>query len=434
MWELLDQVRELQQQGPLQMNGRLLMVRCRLLKDGSVTGADRKHQELVIELLLRVLRRQFGQRDLTFQVSDSDILVVLMTRPVAVAVPMIQELIAEIRRRLLGEGEAPRETITIDALTVDENGTLSTTEILKADGTVNRAALGEAAPEERTQDAATLLKSLNPATVLKPGELRYSFTPVWDVRRKAVTTYYLRCHGYKAGFVGEETGYGVLHGGSKSSFVADLDLKVLERAEAELRQYKDGKMPFVLVWPLHARTVEDAARFQRYAEVLSRLAEFIQSRMVVAVHGLKPDWPVSRMQWVVGAARRYCRAVTVHLPLDSELLPVMATCGVSNVSFNLSEQVDDATLVARLRKHRDAASKQGLTAVAHRVPTRGIAIAAVSAGFAFVHGDFIGAGAKPEPAFRYDVIDLVNASADLGMGPVAASIPARNAGTPRAAL
>jgi len=204
--------------------------------------------------------------------------------------------------------------------------------------------------------------------------------------------------------------------------VPDLDFKVLERAEAELRQYKDGKMPFVLVWPLHARTIEDSEKFQRYAELMARLAEFIHSRMVVAVHGIRPDWPVSRMQWVVGAARRYCRAVTVHLPLDTELLPQMAECGVTNISFNLAEQVDDQALVARLRKSRDAAAKQGLTAVAHRISTRGIAIAAVSAGFSFVHADFIGGSEQPEAAFRYDVIDLVNASADLGMSATPAPV------------
>jgi hypothetical protein len=423
MWQLLDQVRELQQHGPMQMNGRMLIVRCRLLKDAN--GADQKHQELVIELMLRMLRRQFGAQDLAFQVSPSDILVVLLSRPVSVAVPLIVDMVAELRRRLLGEGEAPREAITIDSLSLGATGEVTATEILSEDGAVNRAALGEEAPEEKPQEPATAQPALDPKVVLKPGELRYSFTPVWDVKRKAVTTYYLRCHGCKAGYAGEETGYGVLHGGSKSSFVPDLDLKVLERAATELGRYKDGRMPFVLVWPLHARTVESQS-FQRYAEIMAQLAEFIQSRMVVAIHGLRPDWPVSRMQWVAGAARRYCRAVTVHLPLEPDLLPAMASCGVTNVSFNLSEQVDDATLVARLRKLRDPAHKNGLTCVGHRVPTRGIAIAAVSAGFAFVHGDFIGAMPKPGGTFRYDVIDLVNAAPDLG--PAAVAMPSLRQG------
>ena len=404
MWQLVDQVRELQQHGPMQLNGRLLLVRCRLLRFGAPVAGDSKHQELVIELLLRMLRRQLGQRELTFQTSETDILVVLMTRPVADAIAMIKELIAELRRHLLGDGDMPPTAITVEELKIDANGAVTTTELLAIDGTINEEALREETPPE-----------LDPKKVLIPRDLRYSFTPVWDVKRKAVTTYYLRCHGIKVGFSGEQTGYGMLHGVEESSSVPDLDFMVLERAAAELGLYRDGKMPFVLVWPLHTRTIENVAKYQRYAETMATLAPFIQSRMVVAVHGIRHDWPVSRMQWVIGTARRYCRAVTVHLPFDTGLLAEMASCGVTNVSFSLEDQVDNAALLPRLRKQHEAASKQGLICVAHRVPSRAVAIAAVSAGFSFVHADFLGAGAKPEPAFRYDVIDLINASADLGM-------------------
>ncbi len=410
MWRLLDQVRELQHYGPLHMNGRLLLVRCRLVKIGAPNPRERQYQTMVIDVLLRALRRQLGQSELTFQVSDSEILVVLMTEPVIVAVPMILSAIAELRRRLLGEVEALRQSITVDALSIREDGAVTATEIIADDGTVHEDAIRATEAVARRSDVGNLLK---------PGERRYSFTPVWDVRRKAITTYTLRCHADRRGY-GEQTGYDVLHGDESPANVADLDLGVLERAGAELDRYRDGKMPFVLAWPLHAHTIEHAEKYQRYAATMARLARFIRSRMVVEVHGIRADWPLSRMQWVVGAARQYCRAVTVHLPFETTLLRAMASCGVGHVTVPIARQIDDGQIVPRLGKFRDAAARQGLSSIAHHVPSRAMAIAAVTAGFDYVHADFLGRSAKPEPAFHYDVVDLVDASADPAMGHAAA--------------
>ena len=61
----------------------------------------------------------------------------------------------------------------------------------------------------------------------------------------------------------------------------DLDLEVLKRAAAELAQYANGKAPFMLVWTLHARTIENREKFRRYADVMSRMAEDARSRMAV---------------------------------------------------------------------------------------------------------------------------------------------------------
>lgn len=408
MWQLLDQVRELQHYGLLHLNGRLLLVRCRLLKIGAPSPREQRYQAMVIDVLLRALRRQLGQSELTFQVSDTEILVVLMTEPVIVAIPMILSAIAELRRRLLGEGEALRQSITVDALSIREDGGVTATEIVAEGGTVRREALRAAGAAERRIDIGSLAK---------PGELRFSFTPVWDVRRKAITTYTLRCHADRRGY-GEQTGYHVLDGDESPARVADLDLRVLERAGAELDRYRDGKMPFVLAWPLHACTIEHQEKYRRYAATMARLARFIRSRMVVEVHGMRADWPLSRMQWVVGAARQYCRAVTVHLPFDTTLLRAMATCGVGHVSVPIASQVDDEAIVLRLGKLCDVAARQGLSTVAHHVPSRTMAIAAVTAGFAYVHADFLGRRDRPEPAFRYDVVDLVDASVGPVMGQV----------------
>jgi hypothetical protein len=112
--------------------------------------------------------------------------------------------------------------------------------------------------------------------------------------------------------------------------------------------------------------------------------------------------------------------VTVHLPFETTLLRAMASCGVGHVSAPIAGQVDDEAIVPRLGKFCDAAARQGLLAVAHHVPSRTMAIAAVTAGFAYVHADFLGRRDRPEPAFRYDVVDLVDASADPGMGHAAA--------------
>ena len=413
MWNLQHHIRELPQHDLAPQQGRVLLVHCRLVKDAATEGGDRCNQSVLMDMLQRQLQRRLEERGQIVQVSQSDVLVVLMTRNAATDMPAIEQSIGEIRRRLLGENAAPGGAFSADAVKTGARGPAEMPRSPAADG-----APPLAPPGGTSQDAAQVDAGEAP-----PFEnLRFTFTPVWDVKRRAITTYYLDC---KAGS-GEQAGYDVLDRGTKSPFVPDLDLEVLKRAAAELAQYANGKAPFMLVWTVHARTIESREKFQRYADVMSRMAEDARSRMAVVLRGIRPDWPLERVQRVIGAVRRHCRVVTARRRLGSGMLPQLLQCGADNVALDLHDMTDDPAEVSRLKKFCAAADRLGMGAVGHRVPTLDAALVAVAAGFSFVHGEFlVGSGERPEPASRYDVIDLVNASPDLGMSSAAA--PARHA-------
>jgi len=403
--DLTNDVRELRPAGARQPWARLLLVRCRLLDTATAEQAER-HQSMVMGRLVRVLARSFGPRNIVAQLNDLDILVVLAGQGVNVATVMIREAIAEVRAVLLG-AERPMEEFSVEALHVQTGAPVGTLPMLTI-GPPNAANMNRSSGKAGTDTEPVLVDPL------QLGPLRYSFAPIRDVRHKAITTYILNCHGLKteisdAGVpvAGERTNYDILHGGETSALVSTIDLQLLKRATAELAAYRDQRVPFAIVWHLHARTIENPADFQRYAKHLGALAPLAEGRIVIELVGVRPDWPVSRMQAAIGMVRRYVPIVAVRTPLEPTVLPALRDCGASNVSVVFPGNRHEADLQARMIKFCDAAARVGLTAVAESVGTRSVAAMAISAGFRYVHVDYLAEQqAKAHPAARFDLVDL----------------------------
>lgn len=395
--ELQDEVRELIPAGRSARRVKLLLLRCRLM---DAARQQDRHQAIVIEQLVRLLSRSFPAQDLVVPLSDAEILLILNVQGVNVATVLVREAIAEVRSRLLGEDLASHEFV-VDALNIGSGDNIGSLRLMTV---AARAGGGAAQDEPRAAPADPVLTLGNP---LQLGQLRYSFVPVRDLRQKAVTTYFLHAHGRKAADAAEETDYDILHGGENSSIVASLDLQVVKRALAELAPYRDQKVPFFLAWHLHVRTLESAVDFRRYAKVLSELEGFAKERIVVELVGIRPDWPVSRMQGAIGMLRRHVGRVAVRVDLDCTIFGPLRECGAQNACVALPGSRQEPELLPMLGRFCAGAARAGLATVAQSVGSRSLASMAIGAGFRYIHVGYLGEDMPAtRPASRFEVAEL----------------------------
>jgi hypothetical protein len=199
----------------------------------------------------------------------------------------------------------------------------------------------------------------------------------------------------------------LLHGGERSSLASMIDLQVIKRAQVELRPYLSTQAPFILAWFLHVRTLDNPVDSQRYSKVLVSLAESARERIAIELVGIKPDWPVSRIQSMIGMLRQYVKIVAVRVRLDWKNLSALRECGVANVCIDLSNERSDADLLPRLRRFCELANRAGLVTIAESVTSRSVAAMAISAGFRHLHVSYLGERqSRTQAAAHFDLADL----------------------------
>lgn len=398
MLDLIDKVGELDPGGDGAARAHLLAIRCVLVETATGRPVLDRRQDVIMQRLLRAMSSAFDDDDHIAQLNDSTFLLVLRSRSISAATLAMEEMLGEIRSYFLGKNDdTVQPRVGVEALEVRPAGTLQSRPIAAFGGTGGNVARRQPTP------------SPEPSVVGDPmalGALQFAFAPVRDVRNLVTTTYYLRTHGDKPGH-GICSDYEVLHGGEQSADVPSLDSQVLRRVEQELARYKGQKIPFLLVWQVHARTIGDPERFQVYARTLASFPPESRERIAVQVAGIEADWPVSRVQHVIGLVKPHTRMVAIRYGLQDSNLDMLAGCGATGISVPLNRIKSEVGLEHELGKLREAAARLGLVTVAERVPTRSAAIMAIAAGFQHVHADYLhDEQFTPLPAAPFDLAEL----------------------------
>lgn len=398
MLGLIEKVSELDPGGEGAARVHLLAIRCLLIETATGKPLLDRRQALVMQRLFRAVSVEFDGQDHVAQLNDSTLLLVLRSRNASAATLMIEEALVEVRSHFLGSSDdGVRPRIQVEALELQREGTVKLRPIAAFDGT------GGA---DTRRGASSAPPSLAGGDPLALGALRFTFAPVRDVRNMVTTTYYLRTHGTKPGH-GTCTDYSMLHGGEQSTDVSSLDFKVLQRVEQELARYKAQKIPFLLVWQAHARTIGNQDHFQAYVRVLAAMPPGARERIAIQIVGIEADWPLSRVQHVIGLVKPYTRMVAVRYSLHDTNMDLLAECGAASISVPLDRIRSEHALEHELFKLRETAARLGLITVAERVPSRSVAIMAIAAGFQHVHADYLhDEQFTPLPAAPFDLAEL----------------------------
>ncbi len=254
MLDLIDKVGELDPGGDGVARARLLAIRCVLVETATGRPVLDRRQDVIMQRLLRAMSSAFDDHDHIAQLNDSTFLLVLRSRSISAATLVIEEFLGEVRSYFLGKNDdTVQPRVGVEALEVQPAGALQSRPI---------AAFGRTGANVVRRQPTPSPEPSAGGDPITHGALQFAFAPVRDVRNLVTTTYYLRTHGDKPGH-GACSDYEVLHGGEQSAEVPSLDSQVLRRVEQELARYKGQKIPFLLVWQVHARTIGDPERFGR---------------------------------------------------------------------------------------------------------------------------------------------------------------------------
>jgi hypothetical protein len=221
--------------------------------------------------------------------------------------------------------------------------------------------------------------------------LRVSYRPIWDRARNVVSTYL--CAGRLLAADGGEAGRdgGAVTGGAPAAR-GQLDELTLMRALDHLGDLLREKRVALIVVPLHFETVGTSARRQRIVQLLAdRVADAERKLLVIEVEGVPAGAPQARLMDIVAPLRHRCRAIMLHVPIDTIDFTSFKACGARAVGVDIARHGESELVIMQQmnRFARLAREKAGLQSCLLGANSTSLAAAALGAGFDYIGGDAV---------------------------------------------
>ena len=255
----------------------------------------------------------------------------------------------------------------------------------------------------------TVAKRDEPAELT--GTLFYSFIPLWDVPRNALTTYLcLTCNtDVKTNTLSaHENFYQKLPPEQKIS----LDVKTLQRVMIELQAMEKDNRQLLIACPVHYDTLYRFEDYEVYKKTLDQIPEQHKQYLIFVVMNQFQTIPSKNPYWFAAPLRSFCRHVFAEIPLRPDVnFNYLRNTGVDVVGVRLEEKVGSEQKVLNIL------SGLSVKAKALKIPktfvlgisSLSLTTSAVCSGFDFLGGPAIhDAVDNPDTIHRYRHQDLVS--------------------------
>lgn len=253
---------------------------------------------------------------------------------------------------------------------------------------------------------------------VSPGEITFSYLPLWDVRRNALTTYL--CLARRTGAAGNLFDhYRALYKGHSDENKAAIDRMILDAVRGELASMeKDGRQ-FLIACPVQHETLHCFDRYEEYKQILAGIPAAQRQYLVFYVLNLDGYLPPKDAYWFAAPLRQFCRHVFAEVPLRRDInFNYLRNTGVDVAGVRL-----DAMAAAPERETMNLMMAFSTKAKALKipmtfvlgVPTLSLTTSAVCATFDFLGGPAIhDEVAKPDMVHKYRYEDLLSGFMNLG--------------------
>jgi hypothetical protein len=225
------------------------------------------------------------------------------------------------------------------------------------------------------------------------GGLKFVYRPVWDQVRQVLATY--RCVGLvptsSFGCAMSEA-ESVIGGDDEAA--ARLDEALQRRVLDDLDDMMRGHRRVLLSLAVRFQTLASVSRRRSYIGVLSRRLD-VEARkfLVIAVVGVPPGVPQSRLVELVSPLRPHCRGVGLRLALETADFSHVKGSGIVAVACDISGHPGSEFAVMQLmNRFNRAAAKVPVTTYLQGARSLSQVTAALGAGFTYIEGDAV---AKP---------------------------------------
>ena len=232
--------------------------------------------------------------------------------------------------------------------------------------------------------AAPGLASL-PARAL--GQSALTFTPLWTVRREAVSSYYARMRLF---LEPRDVLYGhdILRRATAPRDIYEFDLATLARVHAETQRLGQRNAPNVIICPVHYTTMINREARQEFLSLCASLPRAASRHLIIEVSGFAEGFPPHTAYEVRHWLKPFCRSAWAQIPPLPAAVRNIKEAGFSAVGFD-ARAVSPSRFAFTAGLFAEAARKSGMRCYIHAISTPAAAIAAANAGFDLLSGDAI---------------------------------------------
>lgn len=243
-----------------------------------------------------------------------------------------------------------------------------------------------------------------------PENIHFSYLPLWDVSRNALTTYL--CLGSVA-----TSQNNILedHRDLYKNLSVDqriyLDIMVLKHIMAELKAMEEDDRKLLVVCPVHYDTLYRFEDYERYKTLLEKIPVAHKQFLIFLIMNMEEGRPPKNAYWFAKSLRFFCRHVFAEVPLRRDINfyylrnTDVDVVGVRLGSAGISEQETIAILNGVSAKAK--AAKISKTFVLG-ISSLSLTTSAVCAGFDYLGGQAIHEGvARPDTVHGYRYKDLL---------------------------
>lgn len=364
-------------QGNRQLSaGKLQIVDLAGLRD-QLGGYWEKGGELVHQLATGVIKRHLDPADVMSRHRD-DSYILLFARLSEDEAKIKAKLIAdEIEERLLGASSG-KHAIKVKSVVAHVDGTVGFAEL---DG----EALIERLMTEAEEQFAQFDESLNGSREADAAELleqRYAavFSPVWYVPKHVVSSDLCEIETRDGGSILDRipdaaTREAIDHFALRHSVTRLVD--TLTRGEME-----------VVIVPVHYATLMDDHSRGRYLEAMSKVPADCRRLICHEVLKVPNEIAPARFNSVMATLKRYTRSIMCRVALDFRGFRLIDPPAVHALGVHLHRyRGKESGLIPRLQSFARDAEARGFKPSVFGLRTRSQAVAALGAGFVYVHGD-----------------------------------------------
>jgi len=238
-----------------------------------------------------------------------------------------------------------------------------------------------------------------------PPDLFFSYQPLWDVKRKVISTY--AC----AVMDGKSAGYDVLGHDPDRFLIPALDFFVLGRVTAELRRLNEEGKRLLVSCPVHISTLCSAKSWPTYQALCDRLAMLPHRDIVFEIHGATADEQgLLLLAHGMGKIVKYCHHATLRTGDKIPDFVFSPDCKPRYFSLDIDTlSGSEKRKMKMMDEYVVAARKFEMGAILYGLKSLSQVTAAVGSGFVCIGGDGVHAAIeKPDFIFRFEAKNLLD--------------------------
>lgn len=367
-------------------------------------GLDESRKLRSIEAAMEsAIQKRLGDDDYMSQVEGYGFLIVFGGVTEEEARLKCSLMVEEVTRFLFGK-DIGQGAIKVNAIVAEVDGSVIVDGVSVTD-TVSQ--LLDQVAETGAKDNGVLASK----TEDKPAEwenegaenLQFIFRPMWDVKRKVISTYVC------VPTIKSSISSGYHFGYSTHMNTVELDIRTLDRVINEMHGLLKKGRKLLMGLSVHTDTLLTPGSRQAYSALLKSIPDEVRQYLVFEMTGTILGLPETRLLEFVTLLSQFGRNVLARVPLsDCKRLEVLKRCGIVAIGDELSLSTKSEVIsAAQIEKFAENADKAGLNTYLHGLRTLSLVTAAVAAGIDHIDGDPIKSLAQsPEGVFRYETMDL----------------------------